>query len=196
MFRTLHQLVVRTGAIAIATGLVAPANAAILNAEMNNADLLGLIEGVHLEMVDEVSDGCWTNIGDVQDQVRSAFEAANISVRSIETADSATHPALIVSARGQRVDDSYCIVQTEIRMSFVTSSRFAEASEGGDVYIINYNSVSNMFRANVAVVSNENVNAEVSTWVEQVTNALTAEINAKRELPGLAGVREQLGLSN
>jgi len=191
-----RQRVVGFAAAALTFGFMGSVQAATLNVEMSNPDLLGLVQSVHLQMVDEVGDGCWTNINEVRAQAQAILAAAQINVAQVEVPDSATHPALVISASGQRVEGGYCIVQTEARLSFVTMSRFAHGTADGNVTIVNYNSLSIMNRTTVAVVSNENVDAEVLNWVGQVVTAWSNEILARRQAENMPALRQRMGLSN
>jgi len=182
--------------IAISLGLSVGANAAIFNADVNNGDLIGLIDAIHLEMVDEVSDGCWTNIAEIRNQTEGLLRTAGIPVQQLTTPDSASHPALVISAQGGRAEGGFCIVQVEASIWFVTASRFATANSQNNVIIVNYNSISNMLRANVAAVSSENVNAEAIAWTGQVINAWATAIEAKHQEPEMITLRTQLGMSN
>ncbi len=170
-----------------------PVQAEILNAQLASNDLPGLIEAVQLELVDQVDDRCWTNGDDIRDQARGILLAADIAVRPVDHADTAFHPVLAISASGQRVEGGYCIVQTEIRVSFVDASRFAEANDDAGVLIINFSSINTMYRANIAIVADEHVNDELALWVQQVVTSFSGDVTAKRNLPSVTAVRQALG---
>lgn len=196
MFVFARRLMLRTIAVAAFFIGSTSAQASTLNVEMSGADLLGLIENVHLEMIDEVADGCWTDVSNLRAHVMSILAGSGINVAQVQIADSALHPALVISARGGRAEGGFCIVQAEVLLTFVTHSRFASTNQNRDVTVVSYDSRTNMFRINVAAVSSENVNTEVGSWVGQVVTALATEIASKRQDPNLGPLRQRLGLSN
>jgi len=93
------------------------------------------------------------------------------------------------------VEGGYCIVQTEVRVSFVDASRFAEANSDANVLIINFSSINTMYRSSIAIVADEQVNAELTQWAGQVVTAFSEEVTAKRGLPSVLAVRQVLGRS-
>src|SRR5690606_34267750 len=44
------------------------------------SETVGLIDAVELEVVDEVSNNCWTNVSAVKSRVRAELERSNIAV--------------------------------------------------------------------------------------------------------------------
>lgn len=176
--------------------LVASANAEIVSVQISPLELPGLVDSVNLEVIDDVSDGCWTGARAVRTQVTQMLEAAGIDLADGGQADSAFHPAMIVSAAGERVNDAYCIVQTEVRVSFVSYSQFAESNADGNVLLLGVNTISTMFRANVAIVADDHVNDEITQWVGQVVGAFTQDVATKRQMQGIQTLRQSLGLTN
>jgi len=173
-----------------------PSQANMQEVQISAGDLAGLVEAVHAEVVDNVVDGCWTNLPEVQAVIATVLAENDIDIMRLQQPSTAFHPALIVSVAGNRVNESYCLVQAEMTVSFIDSSSFADASANRDVYVFSFSGVNTIFRSNVALTSNSTVNVTVANWVEQTLTQFSNDAASKRNLPGIMEVREILGPRN
>lgn len=190
-----HGVLRILGGIGIAL-LVTSSHARTQEVQVAAADLSGLVEAVHAEVIDNVVDGCWTNLPEVQGVIAQTLAASGIEIARLQQPSTAFHPALIISMAGSRIGDSYCLVQAEMTVSFIDSSHFADAASNRDVYIFNFSGVNTIFRSNVAFTSETTVNETLTNWVEQTLTQFTDDVAAKRDLPGILEIREILGPQN
>ena len=172
---------------------VSAASASMREVQLSAGDLSGMVEAVHLEVHDEVQNGCWTNISEIEETAIRVLASHRITTISLLEPSTAFHPALIISATGSRINDSYCLVQSEITVSFMVSSRFADATSDREIFVFSFPSVNTIFRSNVAFVATGAVNQSMAGWVEQTLIQFANQVSARRAQPGIESARGLLG---
>lgn len=75
-----------------------------------NDQILGAIERIQITISDEVTDGCWTNIEEIKQQVEDNFDRANIEVVDEEEVE--VIPQYYIDVYGNMQSESCYVVWT------------------------------------------------------------------------------------
>ncbi|MFC4353034.1 hypothetical protein ACFOW6_15905 [Fodinicurvata halophila] len=132
---------------------------------------LGLIQNVHLEVVDDVEGGCWTNVETVRQKARLAFEQSDIRVYQEPLASTSLFtPKFLINTVGWRTERGTCVGTMNVRSISRVYTELGKQEE----FNVGVNSIS--FEYQATMTSIDNLNTTILDSTEQATSKFIADI--------------------
>lgn len=98
------------------------------------SDAIGLFDAVRLQIEDQISDGCWTNVAAVKSRIRAELERSNIAVYDeVLFSHTARTPIVLITGVGGR-NDNLCIGNFKISIYGFDYAEFGSLASSNHVF--------------------------------------------------------------
>ncbi|QNI03060.1 hypothetical protein HXW73_09015 [Halomonas sp. SH5A2] len=98
-------------------------------------DALGLVHNAYIEVIDDVTGGCWTNSNSIKQKARLTLEQSGISVYDEPLATRFPISAnVLITAHGKRSSSSTCFGTIEVKVADTASRFLGDIALVGDVH--------------------------------------------------------------
>lgn len=139
---------------------------------------LGFIKHATITIVDDVTDGCWTNSEVIRSELKLALEQNNISY--IDFTPAFFGPSLVeveIYALGLRTVSGACVATAQFNVRTLVSSDLG-GSEGKQRYSVSY--MASLFGYSAIFSSPSHVNEQLREFVESARSEFLASVLAAR----------------